>query len=593
MKAHWLLSSLAGAFSIMLLSNPAQAGRLQSWQFDNNRLTFSTDEGVQPRVQLLSNPTRLVIDLPDTKLDRPRVSQPGNGTIQSIRVAQFNAETTRIVVELSPGYTIDPQQVRVRGATPTQWSIQIPTPQLTQAAQATNQSANQANQSTTSATPASTQIEELRITPDGLFVRTQGAIPEIEQRWEDDRRRLILELEDTALSPRLTQREVNVDRYGVDNIQFAQSGDTPPTATITLNLNNENSDWRINATNLGGIVLIPGHSVATAQRPSDSRSLTNRRPDPNQPATIQAIELAENGGQLVIRTNRSITNVNSGWDRSSAEYQITIPNARLAENVAQPRTGGNSPFLRFRALQSNANTVTVQFLPAAGIVVGTARSTDEAIALDFQGRRIPAQSTGRTIERSTTAGAPLPNINNGRISVAIDPGHGGRDPGAVGIGGLRETDIVLPIAKRVAEILEQQGVQAILTRTDEREIDLGPRVQLANRSRTNLFVSIHANSISLSRPDVNGAETYYYTDAGRELAQIIQNNVIQTTNMRSRGVRSARFYVLRNTNMPAALVEVGFVTGAEDARLLSDPSFRNRMAEGIARGILQYIQQRF
>ena len=592
MKAHWLLSSLAGAFSIMLLSNPAQAGRLQSWQFDNNRLTFSTNEDVQPRVQLLSNPTRLVIDLPDTKLDRPRVSQPGNGTIQSIRVAQFNAETTRIVVELRPGYTIDPQQVRVRGTTPTQWSVQIPTPQLTQAAQTANPPAT-----SSSSTPAATQIEELRITPDGLFIRTGGDVPEIQQRWEDDRRRLVLELEDTALSPQLTQREVAVDRYGVSNIQFAQSNDTPPTATITLNLSNENSDWRINATKLGGIVLIPGHSVASTQRPSDSRSLTNRRPDPNQPATIQAIELAEGGGQLLIRADRPITNVDSGWDRSSAEYQITIPNARLAENVAQPRTGSNSPFLRFRAQQSSANTVTVQFLPAAGIVVGTVRSTDQAIALDFRGRRIPAQSTGRTIgrtiERDTTASAPLPNINNGRISVAIDPGHGGRDPGAVGIGGLRETDIVLPIAKRVAELLEQQGVQAILTRTDEREIDLEPRVQLANRSRTDLFVSIHANSISLSRPDVNGAETYYYTDAGRELAQIIQNNVIQTTNMESRGIHSARFYVLRNTQMPAALVEVGFVTGAEDARLLSDPGFRNRMAEGIARGILQYIQRRF
>ena len=574
----------------MLLSNPAQAGRLQSWQFDNNRLTFSTDEGVQPRVQLLSNPTRLVIDLPATRLDRPRVNQPGNGTIQSIRVAQFDAETTRIVVELSPGYTIDPQQVRVRGTTPRQWSVQIPTPQLTQTAQAVPQTV-------TPTTPAATQIEELRITPDGLFVRTQGATPEIKQRWEDDRRRLILELEDTALSPQLTQREVTVDRYGVENIQFAQSSNTPPTATITLNLSDSNSDWRINATNLGGIVLIPGHSIATTQRPNDSRSLTNSRPDPNQPATIQAIELAENGGQLLIRANRSIANVNSGWDRSSAEYQITIPNARLADNAAQPQANSNSPFLRFRARQSDANTVTIQFLPAAGIVVGAVRSTDQAIALDFQGRRIPAQSSGLTPaptpRRNSTAGTPLPNVNNSRISVAIDPGHGGRDPGAVGIGGLRETDIVLPIAKRVAELLEQQGVQAILTRTDEREIDLEPRVQLANQSRTNLFVSIHANSISLSRPDVNGAETYYYTDAGRDLARIIQNNVIQTTNMEDRGIHSARFYVLRNTRMPAALVEVGFVTGAEDARLLSNPNFRNQMAEGIARGILQYIQQRF
>ena len=93
----------------------------------------------------------------------------------------------------------------------------------------------------------------------------------------------------------------------------------------------------------------------------------------------------------------------------------------------------------------------------------------------------------------------------------IDPGHGGNDPGAVGIDSIHEADIVLPIAQQVAAALEQQGVQAILTRNDDREVELEPRVQLAERAHATLFVSIHANSISLDRPDVNGFETYYYS----------------------------------------------------------------------------------
>jgi len=174
--------------------------------------------------------------------------------------------------------------------------------------------------------------------------------------------------------------------------------------------------------------------------------------------------------------------------------------------------------------------------------------------------------------------------------VIIDPGHGGPDPGAVGIGGLREKDLVLPISIEVAKLLEQQGVQVILTRQRDIDLDLEPRVRLAERARANLFVSIHANAINLRRPDVNGVETYYYTSGGG-LARTIHNSILDGLKTRDRGVRRARFYVLRKTSMPAVLVEIGFVTGREDAANLSKPAYRSQMAAAIARGILQYMKQ--
>jgi N-acetylmuramoyl-L-alanine amidase len=193
---------------------------------------------------------------------------------------------------------------------------------------------------------------------------------------------------------------------------------------------------------------------------------------------------------------------------------------------------------------------------------------------------------------SGSPAADLPRISNGRPVVVLDPGHGGGDPGAVGIGGLHEADVVLPIAQRVATLLEQQGIQAVLTREDDREIDLEPRVNLAQRLNADLFVSIHANSINLSRPDINGIETYYYSStAAQQLAQTLRSSILQQTGMIDRGIHQARFYVLTHTSMPASLVEIGFVTGQEDAAKLSNPAFRNRIAEGIAQGILQYIQQ--
>jgi beta-lactamase class A len=126
-KFFWFFSGF-----LLLFPNSVQAGDLQSWRFDvrQNRLEFSTDEGVQPIAQLVTNPTRLVIDLPGTKLKRPKVSESFNGTVQTLRIGQFDAQTTRLVIELAPGYGLDPAQVKVRGQSPTQWSVQLPTPRL-------------------------------------------------------------------------------------------------------------------------------------------------------------------------------------------------------------------------------------------------------------------------------------------------------------------------------------------------------------------------------------------------------------------------------------------------------------------------------
>lgn len=126
-KSPWFLSGFA---STLLLSAPAHADVLQSWQFNarQNQLTFTTDEGVVPVAQLVPNPARVVIDLPGIRLRRPKITQTIGGAIQSVRIGQFDAQTTRLVVELAPGYAIDPNQVKIRGDASTRWSVQLPAP---------------------------------------------------------------------------------------------------------------------------------------------------------------------------------------------------------------------------------------------------------------------------------------------------------------------------------------------------------------------------------------------------------------------------------------------------------------------------------
>ena len=192
--------------------------------------------------------------------------------------------------------------------------------------------------------------------------------------------------------------------------------------------------------------------------------------------------------------------------------------------------------------------------------------------------------------RSGSSG--LPEVRRGRYQVVIDPGHGGPDSGAVGIGGIRETEVVLDISIQVARLLEAKGVKVRLTRKSEVDLDLPPRVAIANRLSADAFVSIHANASRNPRKDVNGIETFYFSGyRGQKLSASIQKEVLNVSpGSPDRGVRKGRFFVIRRTTMPAALVETGFLTGKLDAPRLASSSHRRKLAIAIAKGILIYLQ---
>ena len=130
MRLYKLLPGVLGFVGSLMLASAADAAQLQLWRFnaEANRLTFTTDEDVRPRAQLVANPTRIVIDLPGVTFNQATATQLVGGAIREVRVGQFDSQTTRLVIELSQGYTVDPQQVRVQGSTPTQWLVQLPTP---------------------------------------------------------------------------------------------------------------------------------------------------------------------------------------------------------------------------------------------------------------------------------------------------------------------------------------------------------------------------------------------------------------------------------------------------------------------------------
>jgi len=187
----------------------------------------------------------------------------------------------------------------------------------------------------------------------------------------------------------------------------------------------------------------------------------------------------------------------------------------------------------------------------------------------------------------------LPDVKQNKFLVVIDPGHGGPDPGAIGIGGIRETDVVLEVSKIVKNLLSEKGVKVRLTRKNEVDLDLPPRVSIANNTDADIFISIHANASRGKRRDINGLETFYYRGwRGRLLAKRIQKQILRVSpGSPDRGVKQGRFYVIKNTKMPAVLVEIGFLTGRLDARRLEKITHRKRLAYAIAKGILEYLDK--
>jgi len=213
--------------------------------------------------------------------------------------------------------------------------------------------------------------------------------------------------------------------------------------------------------------------------------------------------------------------------------------------------------------------------------------------VDKRIRNIPTNQNSSYTNKTVNNYLQLPNVKRNKFLVVIDPGHGGTDPGAIGIGGIRETDVVLEVSKIVQNLLSDKGVKVKLTRKNEIDLDLPPRVSFANNTNADIFVSIHANASRGKRRDINGLETFYFKGyKGRLLAKKIQKQILRVSpGSPDRGVKQGRYYVIRNTRMPAVLVEIGFLTGRLDARRLEKNAHRKRIGYAIAKGILEYLSK--
>ncbi|MBX7157768.1 MAG: N-acetylmuramoyl-L-alanine amidase [Verrucomicrobiae bacterium] len=174
-----------------------------------------------------------------------------------------------------------------------------------------------------------------------------------------------------------------------------------------------------------------------------------------------------------------------------------------------------------------------------------------------------------------------------RPIVVIDPGHGGEDRGGLPGQRIPEKVMTLDVGLRLERILLNLGYKVVMTRQSDRFVSLAERCRVANRIRNCIFVSIHFDAYYNSRS--NGVSTHYAKYNSGRLATLVHRRLVQRLNpMMNRGVKRARFYVIRNTYCPSILVEGGFLTNRRECERILSPNYRQAMANAIAQGILDY-----
>ncbi len=212
-------------------------------------------------------------------------------------------------------------------------------------------------------------------------------------------------------------------------------------------------------------------------------------------------------------------------------------------------------------------------------------------------------SSEKSIKVMTNMFDPGSDAASSSITIVIDPGHGGRDPGKVGVNSALEKDINLSISLKLRDILEEEGITVILTREEDiglyeetdsnkKRADMNKRIDLINSSDATLAISIHQNSFT--QESIKGAQVFYHaqSDEGRKLALIIQEQLKKT--LQDGNHRKAKandnYFMLKKTTIPLVIVECGYLSNREEAEFLVNEESQDKVALAICNGLLEYLR---
>lgn len=301
---------------------------------------------------------------------------------------------------------------------------------------------------------------------------------------------------------------------------------------------------------------------------------------------------------------------------------VDLSNATLGKNVSKEIDVDNRYVEKVRVAQFDKDVVRIVVespvkkndYDVFGIVGG---SSPYRVAMDFgqvsymsgssssggsystNNSTVSSSGATNSYKPSVSVDSSAKNVLKGKV-ITIDPGHGGSDSGAVGPTGLYEKTATLKIGLNVAEMLKQSGAKVYITRKTDTDVyapnasataELQARCNVGNWSNSDIFVSIHLDSFTA--PSAQGTTGYYYAGGSynsQKLATYVKDGVIEQIGTPDRGAKTCNFYVVKNTEMPATLVEVAFVSNPDEEAILKSEDGIKKAAKGIFNGIVRYFQ---
>ncbi len=336
------------------------------------------------------------------------------------------------------------------------------------------------------------------------------------------------------------------------------------------------------------VLLLTGWMLPALPADRPTTPPTRPAPEPREPEPLprERAEPGETSTHINLSRMAAAMGLERRWDRENR--QLVLTSGRAAPRL---EFEGESRAFRFNGIRV--------FL---GEAVASAGDSLYLSRIDYRTMVLPLLSPGA---------APAPG--NDLRTIVIDPGHGGRDPGTKSRElGLAEKDLTLDVSFRLRDLLAEAGYRVVLTRQDDRYVPLEQRTVIANRAGADLFISIHFNAVE--NPSVSGTETFILTPRhhrstgqgaprsgdGEELAGnrfdhwnaligfYVQRQLLHDLGSFDRGIKRARFSVLREVSCPAVLVEAGYLSNTREARRIASAEYRQRLARSLAAAVGHY-----
>lgn len=501
-------------------------------------LVVLTDGPVEPRTMYLPDPDRLVIDLPGASLSTGWRAMPvGNALMQQLRLSSEEGGV-RLVVDLTgpTGYTLLPADGHPG------FIVRLN---------------HQLHSVSAASMPGGTVALEARV--------SGGPVPyqafALREPW-----RLVVDLLDVTIPAAM---DLPVDAPLIRSARVSQFRQDVVRVVLELR---EPITWPPGGIS-GHAYPGPDGRLTILLDPEVGLALDGA-PRVQTANDLEFVAFARDGDvEFIFVQSRAPLDTEVRRLRDPERIVLDLPGVTLERSLGPLAPDGSAVVAAVRAGQA---------APGTGRVV-------------VETRQVAAHEVVLSEDRTRAVLSVRPSQLAGR-TVVVDPGHGGRDPGAIGLSGTQEKDVNLAIALEVARYLEQAGARAVLTRDRDIYVDLATRTRLANALRADAFVSIHADAIGAGRT-ASGTGTFYHPLPGEaadssvaaRFGEAVQREILNAIGLPDRGVRQRAFYVLLHTEMPAVLVEVAFIDNPTEERLLTDPGFQRRAAAGIAQGVLRFF----